>query len=244
MTSVVPGLLRQSLCTNALLSRKPAVISVAVRPGGWSSSLFAIFQHYALILETLGGSSVPPQPTWSADQAVPSWEYLGGQRYCCLPQADPQMSQQKTYLFVACLHSLCKEPHALRYQEVNGPDGGGGWEKRWGRIFFRFYISKCFGESYIPVSLPYASAELFLTCTLECRIANTISVKSHGKQTFWCGWYLFASCRQVDLIRTAFTTFAKHFETSWHVQQLPEPEWHSIPRLHLINAGDGLINDN
>lgn len=117
-------------------------------------------------------------------------------------------------------------------------------KKDQGKLFLRFYIRIHSGESHIPVSLPYAWSELFLTSTPDSRMVNTISIKSRGKQTFWCGWYLFATCRQVDLIRTAFTTSAKHFETGWHAQQLLEPEWHFIPRLHLISTGDGLINDN
>lgn len=197
----------------------------------------------SLLLHNQCGLLMEPYPaggTWEVRGAVGSFRSLSP-----TGSSSSNIPGENIFPFVACLCSLCKELHALREQKVKRPGGRGGRVgKSRGRLFLRFYISDRFGESCIPVSLPYAWSELFLTCTLECRTVNTISIKSHGKQTFWCGWYLFASCRQVDLIRTAFTTFAKRFETGWHAQQLPEPEWHSIPRLHLISTGDGLINDN
>lgn len=113
----------------------------------------------SLLLHNQPGLLMEPYPaggTWEVRGAVGSLRSLS-------PTGSPSSNipGENIFPFVACLCSLCKELHALREQKVKRPGVGGvgGWGrvgKSRGRLFLRFYISDRFGESCIPVSLPYA----------------------------------------------------------------------------------------
>lgn len=161
-------------------------MSLAVRLGGWSSWAL-LFQGYTPTLGPLGGSAEHLLSTWAADGGRTSWGYPAGERCCRMPwKLVP--SQEHVLKHPSRKHtsvcSLLMQP-LQRTSSTEIPESQESWwvnaphtnQKALIEVegFFRVYISDRSGKSCIPVSLPCARSELFLTCTLKCRTVNTIS---------------------------------------------------------------------
>lgn len=108
---------------NAMLSyRRPCVAQLSASP---------LHSQPGLLMELY-----PAGGTWEVRDAVESLRSLSPTR-----SPSSNVPVENILPFVACLCSLCKEPHALRYQKVRRL-GGGGWreEKKEGGGFFSGFI--------------------------------------------------------------------------------------------------------